>query len=147
MNKVTRNLMKQAKKRGQLVKFFSETEQTRCPCWSTEFQQPDAVWHEANPSEPICNDEGYLVGVVSEIEGYAFMIPYGSASRREIPAFDHYIKQFGPIQQHDHILIAPTIPENAKRMSWSDKDWVIYNPLCIPIGTEIGVWMALARSE
>lgn len=147
MNKVSKNLLKQARKRGQKVKFFSETELTRCPCWLSEFQQPDTAWHEANPGEPDCNDEGYIKGPLFESEVYVFVIPYGAASRREIPRYDHYIKQLGPIQQDDHILLAPNLPANTKRMEWSGKIWHIYNSLPILVGNEVGLWLALVRGE
>lgn len=147
MNKVTKSLMKQAKKRGQHVKFFSDGALIRCPCWSAEFQQPDTAWHNLNPSEPNCNDDGYLPSTPLETEASVFVIPYGAASRREIPMYDSYLKQLGPIQQDDHILLAPDLPANTRRMEWSGISWHVYNPMPIPVGNETGLWLALVRGE
>ncbi|MGO0058643.1 hypothetical protein ACTID9_01015 [Brevibacillus fluminis] len=144
MNKVTKNLMKQARKRGQVVTFISDVEPTRCPCWSSDFQQPDAGWHESNPTAPLCNDNGYLTTGAETIDTFAFVLPYTATSRREIPQYSHYIDKLGPAAFDDHLLIAPELPEGAKQLKWNGV-WHIHNPTPVYVGNEIGVWLTLVR--
>ena len=147
MNKVARNIQKQARKRGQLVRFISEEQTTRCPCWSAEFQQPDAAWHEANPTAPLCNDEGYLVSPPVFTDAHVFLIPYAAASRREIQQFSHYVEKLGPVRHDDHLLIASELPPDTKLLEWSGASWHVHNPIPVPVGNDVGVWLALVRRE
>lgn len=145
MNKVARNIQKQARKRGQNVRFIREARTERCPCWSGAFQQPDAAWHEANPAAPQCNDEGFLAASATPVDASVFLIPYAAASRKEIERFSHYIEQLGPVKNDDHLLIAPELPEHTKTMEWFGATWNIFNPVPVPLGNETGFWLALVR--
>ncbi|MED1954879.1 hypothetical protein [Brevibacillus centrosporus] len=147
MNKVARNIQKQARKRGQMVRFISEARTSRCPCWSSDFQQPDAAWHDANPDEPACNDEGFLLAPAENTDAHVFILPYAATSRAELPQYSHFIEKLGPVRQDDHLLIAPDIPANTERLEWSGATWHVYNPIPVPVGNDIGVWLALVRRD
>ncbi len=147
MSKLARSLQKQAKKRGQPLKFISELRTTRCPCWSTTFQQPDSAWHATNPTAPQCNSEGYLTTPATETNGHAFVLPYDAMSRQEIQMYSHYIERLGPVQQSDHLLIAPQLPVNVKYIDWTGRRWFVYNAVPVHVGDEIVVWLALVRGE
>ncbi len=147
-NKVARNVLKQAKKRGQAVKYIVvPVPTTRCPCWSQAFQQPDSSWHEKNPTEPMCDERGYLPTEQVSIDGHAFVLPYDAMSRRELQSYNHYIEKLGPVQYNDHLLLSPDLPENTKFLDWGGRSWHVYNPVSVPVGNGIGVWLALVRSE
>lgn len=145
MNKTAQNIMKQARKRGQVVTFISEESTTRCPCWSSDFQQSDLAWHEANPDAAECNDPGFLVSPATSVEANVFIIPYAATSRTEIPVYSHFIEKLGPVKNDDHLLITPEMPDNTKWLEWSDAKWHVHNPIAVPIGSSTGVWLALVR--
>ncbi|WP_429845341.1 hypothetical protein [Brevibacillus sp. FIR094] len=147
MNKVARNIMKQARKRGQFVKLISEARTVRCPCWSSEFQQPDVTWHEQHTDAPICNDEGFLIAPPTSVDANVFILPYAATSRAELPIYSHYIDKLGPVKQDDHLLITADLPANTVRLEWSGHTWHVHNPIAVPVGDSTGVWLALVRRE
>jgi len=145
MNKIARNLQKQARKRGQSVVFISSEELTRCPCWNETYQQADSYWHDANSEAPMCNEDGYLLTDDVRTEGAAFVLPYEAMSRSELKVFSHHIERLGPVQNNDHLLLAPSLPEGTKFIEWAQRKWHVYNHIPVYVGDEVAMWLALVR--
>jgi hypothetical protein len=79
-----------------------------CPCRTPEgFRDP--IWHLENPSEPVCDEEGYLSEgspIRDNHEIRAFIQPVQS-SRATRLSTERLIQLFGEIQADDHLCIMP----------------------------------------
>lgn len=92
---------------GSIVTYHRVDSEIPCPCLTPEgFRDPE--WHEAHPSEPVCNERGMLPDPAnSQITNVkAFVQP--AQSTRLTRLSDEYLEQmFGDIQTDDHVGIFP----------------------------------------
>jgi hypothetical protein len=102
-----------------------------CPCLTPEgFRDPE--WHDANPSEPVCDERGFLhdPNATTEITVKAFVQP-SQTTRATRMAPEYLQEMFGEIQQGDHIGIFPCVWNGVQLefYDWSQngEDWLFYN--------------------
>jgi hypothetical protein len=78
-----------------------------CPCRTPEgFRDPE--WHLAHPTEPICNEAGFLPDptTTTNISVKAFMQPIQSTRATRLST-EQLVQMFGEIQADDHLGIFP----------------------------------------
>lgn len=90
---------------GQSVIYHRESGGTPCPCRKRGYRDP--VWHDANPSAPVCNEEGFLDPVVIEVTVRAFVQPVQSRGIQRQSTEIPIELWLGEIQADDHIGIFP----------------------------------------
>lgn len=116
---------------GSVAQYHRADSLIPCPCLTPEgFRDPE--WHDAHPTEPVCNEQGLLPdpGHTTDISVRAFVQP--SQSTRATRMSPEYLQQmFGEIQEGDHIGIFPCAWEgaNLEFYDWgqSGEDWLLYN--------------------
>lgn len=96
------------KRRGAPVLYHRENDTTPCPCRTPEGYR-DPEWHKANPTQPRCNDAGFLVDPI-EFTVKAIIIPASLGGRRGLQTITQL---FGQIQTDDHIGVFP--------IAWANK--------------------------
>lgn len=113
---------------GSDVTFHRETGGNACPCRSREgFRDP--AWHRAHPSEPVCNEQGFLAATVTEFTVKASIQPAEVRSRSR-PA-ERANDLLGDIERDDHIGIFPTSWQGTRIdfSEWSEagEDYILYD--------------------
>lgn len=116
---------------GSDVIYHRDDSMVDCPCLTPEgFRDPE--WHEQNPSQPVCNEQGKLSDPSSttNITVKAFVQP--AQSTRLTRLGNEFVQaMFEEIQTDDHVGIFPcswggtTI--NFQDWSQAGEDYVIYN--------------------
>lgn len=93
--------------RGSDALFYKADSQIPCPCRTPEgFRDPE--WHDANPLEPMCNEEGMLPDPANtvSITIKAFVQPIQSTRATRLSA-EYMAQLFGEVQSDDHLGIFP----------------------------------------
>jgi hypothetical protein len=116
---------------GSPVIFHRDDSTIVCPCVTPEgFRDPE--WHDAHPTEPVCDERGYLHDPAhsTEITIKGFVQP--SQSTRATRMSPEYLQEmFGEIQAGDHIGIFSeswgSTVLNFYDWSQSGEDWIKYN--------------------
>lgn len=116
---------------GSDTKFHRSDSLIPCPCRTPEgFRDPE--WHDAHPTEPVCDENGMLPdpGATVDISVRAFVQP--SQSTRATRLSPEYIAtMFGEVQEGDHIGLFPESWNgtvlNFYDWSQSGEDWIAYN--------------------
>lgn len=92
---------------GQTATFHREMGGTACPCRTPEGYRSPA-WHEDNPLEPVCNEEGFLSPTVQEVAVRAFIQPIQSSHATRL-SDEAMVMMFGEVQTDDHLGIFPLV--------------------------------------
>lgn len=102
-----------------------------CPCRTPEgFRDPE--WHDANPTQPMCNENGMLPDPAHtvEITVKAFVQPIQSTRATRLST-EYLTQMFGEIQLDDHLGIFPEswlgVPLEFDNWSQSGEDYIEYN--------------------
>lgn len=61
--------------------------------------------------------------------------------------YSGHIEKLGPVNYDDHLLLSPDLPEGTKGLEWMGRTWHVYNPVAVPVGADIALWLALVRGE
>jgi hypothetical protein len=112
---------------GTMVTYHREDGGSPCPCRSEEgFRSP--AWHHDNPSAPVCNEQGFLSPVVTEVRLKALVQPPRMRGMRQAQRVNDLL---GEIRADDRIGIFPTHADSATLNfdDWSDagEDWIVYD--------------------
>jgi hypothetical protein len=108
-----------ASQRGSSVLFHRADSMIPCPCRTPEgFRDPE--WHDANPTQPVCNEEGMLPDPTNttEITVKAFVQPIQSTRATRLSA-EYLTQMFGEIQSDDHLGIFP-VDWQGKSLNFAD---------------------------
>ena len=91
---------------GSTVTYHRESGGTVCDCRTPEgFRDP--AWHRANPTEPDCNEQGYVGATITSLTLKAAVQPVLARSfRRPSERADDLL---GDVQLDDHIGIFPVV--------------------------------------
>lgn len=116
---------------GSDVIFHRDDSMVDCPCLTPEgFRDPE--WHIANPSEPVCNEQGKLSDPSSttNVSIKAFVQP--AQSMRLTRLGNEILQQmFENIETDDHVGIFPCewggTTLNFYEWSQDGEDYIIYN--------------------
>lgn len=116
---------------GSIAQYHRSDSMIPCPCLTPEgFRDPE--WHIANPSEPVCDENGMLPDPANtvDISVRAFVQP--AQSTRLTRLSDEYLEQmFGDIQTDDHVGIFPCAWSGSTLdfydWSQSGQDYILYN--------------------
>jgi len=113
------------------VRYRKDSSLIPCPCRTPEgFRDPE--WHIANPTEPICNEAGFLAdpNATVDITVKAFMQPIQSTRATRLST-EQLIQMFGDIQADDHLGIFPVewAGKTLDFYEWgsSAEDFVVYH--------------------
>jgi hypothetical protein len=93
--------------RGSNVRYRRADSLVPCPCQTPEgFRDP--IWHLVHPSEPVCDERGYLPDPAhtTDMMVKAFMQPIQSTRATRLST-EQLIQMFGEIQADDHLGIFP----------------------------------------
>lgn len=109
-----------ATQHGSAVLFHRVDSLIPCPCLTPEGYR-DPEWHDANPLEPVCNEEGMLPDPAHtvEITVNAFVQPIQSTRATRLST-EYLTQMFGEIQQDDHLGI---FPESWEGVQLNFFDW------------------------
>ena len=114
---------------GSDIVFHREEGGSPCPCRTVEgYRSPE--WHYDNPSEPVCNEDGFLDPIVTNylVKGHCQPVQAG-AVRRLTTEVMHEL--WGEVQMDDHLGFFPcewagqTI--NFDGFSDSGSDYILYD--------------------
>lgn len=114
---------------GQNVMYHREYGGIVCPCVSEEgFRSPQ--WHLENPTEPVCNEQGFLSATIEDVSVKAFIQPIQSTRATRLST-EVLAAMFGEVQEDDHLGIFP-LDWNSVTMSfyeWDDSgdDYIVYD--------------------
>lgn len=93
--------------KGSDVLYHRDSSLVVCPCRTPEgFRDPE--WHIANPSQPVCNEAGFLPDPDSSTDAVikAFMQPIQSTRATRLST-EQLMQMFGEIKADDHLGIFP----------------------------------------
>jgi hypothetical protein len=114
---------------GSDVVFHREQGGTVCPCVSPEGYR-DLTWHKTHPDEPLCNEQGRLDPVITNLTGKAFVQPVQSGATRRLTA-EYIESMFDEVQADDHVGIFPlqfgSTPLAFENWDESGEDYILYN--------------------
>jgi hypothetical protein len=106
--------------KGSDVRYHKDSSLIACPCRTPEgFRDPE--WHLEHPSEPVCNEAGFLPDPSSSTDLIvkAFMQPIQSTRATRLSS-EQLVQMFGEIQADDHLGIFP-ISWNANGLDF--REW------------------------
>lgn len=111
---------------GSTVTYHREGTATPCPCRTPEgFRDP--AWHRANPTQPVCNEQGFLDVPVEFTVKASIQPPRQRGNRGAQRANDF----FGEVLKDDKIGIFPVVWEGKTLnfSDWSDagEDYIVYD--------------------
>lgn len=89
------------------VRYRRDDSLVPCPCRTPEgFRDP--AWHLAHPSDPVCNEAGFLpqTGTTTDLFVKAFVQPIQSTRATRLST-EYLTQLFGEIQADDHLGIFP----------------------------------------
>ncbi len=119
-----------------------DDESAPCPCRTPEGMR-DPIWHLQNPTEPLCNEAGFLPGVVVDVEVRAFVQPIQSTRATRLST-EMLVQMFGEVQADDHLGIFPCQwasvlldfndwgPSGEDYIEYNDKRYIVINANLIP---------------
>ena len=117
--------------KGSDVRYHKDSSLIACPCRTPEgFRDPE--WHLAHPSDPVCNDAGFLPqpGTTVDTTVKAFMQPIQSTRATRLST-EQLIEMFGEIQADDHLGIFPiewgSVGLDFEHWGTSGEDFVEYH--------------------
>ena len=92
---------------GSDVIYYRVDSEIPCPCQTIEGYR-DPEWHDANPSEPVCNEAGMLPDPndTTNLKVKGFCQPIQSTRATRLQA-EYFVQMFGEIQADDHLGILP----------------------------------------
>jgi hypothetical protein len=100
-----------------------------CPCRTPEGYR-DPFWHLEHPTEPDCNEAGFLPGDTIHMTVKAFIQPIQSTRATRLQT-EMLLQMFGEIQSDDHLGIFPMDWEgqdlNFESWGASGEDYIEYN--------------------
>lgn len=113
---------------GSDVTYHKEEGGVPCPCRTPEgFRDP--AWHLANPLEPVCNEEGILPEVVTDVIVKASVQPATIGQRGR--AAERANALLGDVQRDDHFGIFPVtwggVTLDFSDFSDSGDDFIVYD--------------------
>jgi hypothetical protein len=113
---------------GSDVTFHREEGGVPCPCRTPEgFRDP--AWHRANPTEPVCNEQGFINIVVTEAIVKAAVQPATGGQRRLVNERADVL--LGDVQRDDRIGIFP-VEWNGTTLDFDDwseagEDYILHD--------------------
>jgi hypothetical protein len=112
---------------GTPVIYHREEPGVYCPCRTPEgFRSP--AWHKANPSEPVCNEQGILPVVVN-FPVNAFVQPATGGQRGR--GAERISLLLGEVQRDDHFGVFPTTWQgnvlDFSTFSDTGEDYILYD--------------------
>lgn len=118
-----------AMKNGSDVTYHREVGTVPCPCL-TPLGYKNLRWHKENPTEPMCNENGYVTVTTDAVAVKAFVQPVQAGAVRRLTT--EYAQQlFGEVQMDDHLGIFPLswggVTLNFHDWSQSGEDYVLYD--------------------
>lgn len=93
--------------KGSDIRFHKDQSLIACPCRTPEgFRDP--TWHLANPTEPVCNEAGFLPDPdgTTDVIIKGFMQPIQSTRATRLST-EQLLQMFGSIEADDHLGIFP----------------------------------------
>lgn len=103
---------------GSKVTYHRESGGTVCPCVTPEgFRSPK--WHVDNPDAVVCNEDGKLAAVVTDIQCRAFVQPVQSSRSTRMNS-EYITEMFGQVMTDDHLGIFPL---KAGSVDLDFRDW------------------------
>lgn len=92
-------------RKGSDARYKRDDSTVPCPCRTPEgFRDPE--WHISHPSDPVCNEAGFLPGVTTDVIVKAFVQPIQSTRATRL-ADERQIIPASEIQADDHLGIFP----------------------------------------
>lgn len=116
---------------AQSVRYHRQESVIPCPCLTPEGYR-DPEWHEANPTAPVCDENGMLPDPSStaDLMVKAFIQP-SQSTRATRMAPEYLATMFGEFQEGDSIGIFPESWQgtllNFYDWGQSGEDWLLYN--------------------
>lgn len=112
---------------GSYVTYHREEGGDLCPCRTPEgFRDP--AWHRANPTQPVCNEQGYLAATITEHEIKAAIQP---AIRGQSRSAQRSNDLLGDVQRDDKLGIFPcewdSFPLDFDSWSEAGEDYILYD--------------------
>jgi hypothetical protein len=113
---------------GSDVVYHRELPGDICPCRTPEgFRDP--AWHKANPTAPVCNEQGYLTVAEEFFVKAAIQPATGQQRARAAERIDNLL--YGEIREDDHYGVFPVRygghTLDFSSFSDSGEDYVIYD--------------------
>jgi len=128
MNSTKPMLVRMLNSMGSDVTFHREDDGTPCPCRTPEgFRDP--AWHKAHPTEPVCNEQGFLTTPVEIVVKAAIQpVRIGPALSRLNQVAD---KLLGDVQIDDKLGVFPCVWDGFRLdfEGWSEagEDFILYD--------------------
>ena len=116
---------------GSVFIYHRDDSMVVCPCRTPQgFRDP--IWHIQHPTDPVCNENGFLAdpSVTSDFTCQGFIQPVQSGAVRRLTT-EQILQLYGEIQTDDHIAIVPC-EWQGKALVFTDwglatEDWLQYN--------------------
>lgn len=88
------------------------------------------MWHRDHPLAPLCNEQGKLSQVITEVTGKAFVQPVQSGATRRLTT-EYIESMFDEVQTDDHVGIFPdsfaSVTLNFDDWDQSGEDFIMYD--------------------
>lgn len=104
---------------GSPVIYHRTDETNPCPCRTPEGYR-DPIWHLQHPSQPMCNEAGFLPSPTDHtISLKAFVQPIQSTRATRLRT-EYLVQEFGEVEEGDHLGIFPL---EASGVALNFHDW------------------------
>ncbi|WP_432400955.1 hypothetical protein [Wukongibacter sp. M2B1] len=129
---------KKIDKYGQSAILHKYIPGTRCTCYDESTGYCDPQWHRDNPTEPECNEEGYLDGSTEQTPLKAFIFPSSDLNRKLVD--EVVLSSIGKIDKDDYIYVGKSdvdifnLDIDIDYLEHNNKKWQIINPDSYKIG-------------
>lgn len=122
---------KKVDKYGQSAILHEYIPGTRCPCYDESTGYGDPQWHRDNPTEPDCNEEGYLDGTNNPISLKAFIFPVDDLSKTTVE--EVVLASLGQLNKDDYIYLGKSDfnilnLKDTDYLEFDSKRWKVNNP-------------------
>jgi hypothetical protein len=138
-------------KHGQSFVIYKQGNTTRCPGFNSETGYCDPQYHRDNPTEPQCNEAGYVEEEPTQISDRAFIQPIGATSTSSRSNdLEKVLERVGEILVDDHLYIGKS-DIDIFSLSKSDflehdgRNFDVLSPDSIEVGIEKVYSLALLR--